>query len=189
LEEVFGYLNSATVRDKLIQAFLDAPIFPVRWRWNATRSLAVRRWVSGRRLAPHLQRMDAEDLLAVIFPDSLACFENIEGAREVPDHPLVEQTIRDCLEEAMDFDEFVELLDAIQAGAKTLIARDLREPSPLAHEILTARPYAFLDDAPAEERRTLAVQARRRVDPQSADDLGALDAAAIEKVRREAWPS
>jgi ATP-dependent Lhr-like helicase len=189
LEEVFGYLNPTTVRDKLVQAFLDAPMFPVRWRWNATRSLAVKRWVSGRRLAPHLQRMDAEDLLAVIFPDSLACFENIEGARQVPDHPLVEQTIDDCLEEAMDFDEFIEVLEAVVNGDKKLLARDLREPSPLAYEILSARPYAFLDDAPAEERRTLAVQTRRRVDPESADDLGALDQAAIDKVQEEAWPA
>ncbi len=185
---MFGYLHPETVRDKLVQAFLDAPMFPVRWRWNATRSLAVRRWVSGKRLAPHLQRMDAEDLLAVIFPDSLACFENIEGAREVPDHPLVDQTIADCLEEAMDFDEFIELLHAVTSGAKELVALDVREPSPLAHEILSARPYAFLDDAPAEERRTLAVQTRRRVDPQTADDLGALDQSAIDRVRNESWP-
>ena len=189
LEEVFQYLSPGSVRDKLVQAFLDAPMFPVRWRWNASRSLAVKRWVGGKRLAPNLQRMDAEDLLAVIFPDSLACFENIDGAREVPEHPLVDQTIRDCLEEAMDFDEFIELLEAVVGGGKRLIARDLREPSPLAHEILSARPYAFLDDAPAEERRTQAVQTRRRVDPESADDLSALDPAAIARVRDEAWPT
>ncbi len=188
LEDVFRYLRPESVRDKLVQAFLDAPMFPVRWRWNATRSLAVKRWVGGKRQAPTLQRMDAEDLLAVIFPDSVACFENIQGAREVPDHPLVEQTVRDCLEEAMDFDEFKALLAEIVDGKKSLVARDVREPSPLAHEIIAAKPYAFLDDAPLEERRTLAIQTRRLADPQSADDLSALEQAAIDRVRDEAWP-
>jgi len=189
LEEVFQYLRPDSVRDKLVQAFLDAPMFPVRWRWNATRSLAVKRWVGGKRLAPTLQRMDAEDLLAVIFPDSLACLENIQGAREVPDHPLIDQTIRDCLEEAMDFDEFKTLLQEIVDGKKSLVARDVREPSPLAHEIIAAKPYAFLDDAPLEERRTLAIQTSRLVNPHSADDLSALDESAIDRVRSEAWPS
>ena len=189
LEEVFQYLQPGSVRDKLVQAFLDAPMFPVRWRWNAARSLAVKRWVGGKRLAPALQRMDAEDLLAVIFPDSLACLENIQGAREVPDHPLVEQTIRDCLQEAMDFDEFKSLLTDVVGGHKQLVARDVREPSPLAHEIIAAKPYAFLDDAPLEERRTLAIQTRHLADPQSADDLSALDQAAIDRVRSEAWPA
>ena len=189
LEEVFQYLRPDTVRDKLVQAFLDAPMFPVRWRWNATRSLAVKRWVGGKRLAPTLQRMDAEDLLAVIFPDSLACLENIQGAREIPDHPLIDQTIRDCLEEAMDFGEFSTLLQEIVDGKKSLVSRDVREPSPLAHEIIAAKPYAFLDDAPLEERRTLAIQTSRLVDPQSADDLSALDESAIDRVRGEAWPS
>ena len=188
LEEVFQYLQPGSVRDKLVQAFLDAPMFPIRWRWNATRSLAVKRWVGGKRLAPTLQRMDAEDLLAVIFPDSLACLENIQGAREIPDHPLIDQTIRDCLQEAMDFDEFKALLTEIADGKKTLIARDVREPSPLAYEIIAAKPYAFLDDAPLEERRTLAIQTRRLADPQSADDLSALDQGAIDRVRNEAWP-
>ena len=188
LYEVFHYLCPDSVRDKLIQAFLDAPMFPVRWRWNATRSLAVKRWVGGKRLAPPLQRMDAEDLLAVIFPDSLACLENIQGSREVPDHPLVDQTIRDCLDEAMDFSEFQVLLREVVDGKKSLVARDVREPSPLAHEIIAAKPYAFLDDAPLEERRTLAIQTRRFADLQSAEDLSALDQAAIDRVQDEAWP-
>ncbi len=188
LEDVFQYLKAGSVEDKLVQAFLDAPMFPVRWRWNAARSLAIKRFVSGRRLAPQLQRMDAEDLLAVVFPDQLACFENIQGDREIPDHPLVAQTIRDCLEEAMDFEEFDQLLRAMEAGDKRLVARDVREPSPLTHEIITARPYAFLDDAAAEERRTLAIRTRRWADPESMDDLSALDGSAIERVRSEAWP-
>lgn len=188
LADVFEYLKPGSVRDKLVQAFLDAPIFPVRWRWNATRSLAIKRFVSGKRVAPQLQRMDSEDLLAVVFPDQLACLENIQGDREIPDHPLVDQTIRDCLEEAMDFPALEALLGEIAAGRKRLVARDVREASPLAHEILAAPPYAFLDDAPAEERRTLAVRTRRYADPASADDLSALDAEAITRVRQEAWP-
>ena len=188
LDEVFGYLRAATVRELLVQAFLDAPMFPTRWRWNASRALAIKRFLGGKKVPPQLQRMDAEDLLAVVFPDQLACLENIIGDREIPDHPLVAQTIRDCLEEAMDIDELESLLRDIEGDTKVLVSRDLREPSPLAHEILAARPYAFLDDAPAEERRTLAVQTRRWSGPENADDLSLLDAAAIDRVREEAWP-
>jgi ATP-dependent Lhr-like helicase len=188
-EEVFGYLRAVSVRELLTQALLDAPMFPIRWRWNAGRSLAVPRWSGGRRVPPRLQRMQAEDLVAVVFPDQLACLENVAGDREIPDHPLVAQTIRDCLEEAMDVDALEELLGAIEQGRKKLIVRELREPSPLAHEILNARPYAFLDDAPLEERRTQAVFARRWLDAESASELGRLDQAAIERVREEAWPA
>ncbi len=188
LDEVFRYLHSASVRPLLVQALLDAPMFPTRWRWNVTRALAVLRWRGGRKVPPQLQRMQAEDLVAVCFPDQLACFENISGEREIPDHPLVNQTVRDCLEEAMDIEALEALLRAIEGGEKILVARDLSEPSPLAHEILNAKPYAFLDDAPLEERRTRAVATRRWLDPADAAELGALDAAAIEKVRGEAWP-
>ena len=131
--------------------------------------------------------MESENLLAAVFPDQLACLENIAGDRVVPEHPLVQQTISDCLTEAMDFDGLAGLLERIETGAVELIARDLPEPSPLAHEILNAKPYAFLDNAPLEERRTQAVYLRRATDP-SATGLGILDPQAIEKVRAEAWP-
>ena len=188
LEEVYHYLNPATVRDILVQALLDAPMFATRWRWNSGRALAVLRFQGGKRVPPQLQRMQAEDLLSLVFPDQLACFENIQGDREIPDHPLVSETIRDCLYEAMEIERLENLLTDIQDGSIKLVARDLREPSPLAAEILNAKPYAFLDDAPLEERRTQAVIGRRWLDPTTASDLGALDLAAIDRVRDEAWP-
>jgi ATP-dependent Lhr-like helicase len=188
LDEVFRYLNSKTVREVLVQALLDAPMFPIRWRWNATRALALPRQRGGRKIPAQLQRMESENLLAAVFPDQLACLENIAGDREVPDHPLVQQTIDDCLVEAMDIDGLIDLLERIERGEIQCIARDLPEPSPLAHEILNARPYAFLDDAPLEERRTHAVYTRRASDAFAGEGLGVLDAAAIEKVCAEAWP-
>lgn len=188
LDEVYRYLQSATVKDVLIQALLDAPMFEVRWRWNATRSLAIQRNRSGKRVPPQFQRMDAEDLIAHVFPDQIACQENLTGRRDVPDHPLVNQTIDDCLTEAMDIDELIELIKKIENGELTLIAKDLREPSPFAQEIINARPYAFLDDAPFEERRTNAIRNRSWSDPSDKADYSLLDAAAIERVREEAWP-
>src|SRR5262245_11881136 len=163
-------------------------MFNIRWRWNATRALAIPRWRSGSKVAPQLQRMAAEDLLALVFPDQLACAENLTGPIQIPAHPLVEQTVRDCLEEAMDIRGLEALLRSIERGERRLIAREMNEPSPLAQEILTAKPYAFLDDAPAEERRTLAVINRRFLDAETAADLGRLDQAAIDRVREEAWP-
>src|SRR3989440_22709 len=188
LEEVFRYLNPKTVRDLLVQALLDAPMFTIRWRWNATRSLAVPRFRGGTKIAAPLQRMESENLLAAVFPDQLACLEHIVGDREIPDHPLVKQTIDDCLTEAMDIDGLEEVLRKIENGEIRCIARDLPEPSSLASEILNARPYAFLDNAPLEERRTQAVYTRRAYERNGSDGLGILDAAAIEKVQREAWP-
>ncbi|HST30343.1 MAG TPA: DEAD/DEAH box helicase [Chthoniobacterales bacterium] len=188
LEEVFHYLNSKTVRDLLVQALLDAPMFTIRWRWNATRSLAVPRFRGGSKLAAPLQRMESENLLAAVFPDQLACLEHIVGDREIPNHPLVKQTIDDCLTEAMDIDGLEEVLRKIENKEIRCIARDLPEPSPLASEILNARPYAFLDNAPLEERRTQAVYTRRASERNNGDGLGLLDAAAIEKVETEAWP-
>ncbi|SAK89202.1 Lhr family helicase [Caballeronia ptereochthonis] len=188
LDEVWRYLKPATAEHVLIQALLDAPLFGVRWRWNATNALALPRYTGGRKVAPQLQRMKSEDLLAAVFPDQVACAENLAGEREVPVHPLVEQTIDDCLHDAMDSDAWLALLKRIETGAVQLFTRELPAPSPLAAEILSARPYAFLDDAPIEERRTQAVLARRWTDPQSADDLGALDLEAIASVREEAWP-
>jgi ATP-dependent Lhr-like helicase len=188
LEEVARYLSSKTVRPLLVQALLDAPMFGARWRWNGTVALALLRMRGGRKVAPQLQRMAAEDLIASVFPDQIACGENIVGDREIPDHPLVRQTIDDCLHEAMDIDGLEQLLAAMERGAVQVVARDLTQPSPLALEILAARPYAFLDDAPIEERRTQAVLARRWMDPQTASDLGKLDADAIARVRDEVWP-
>ncbi|PYK97632.1 MAG: ATP-dependent DNA helicase [Verrucomicrobia bacterium] len=188
LEEVFRYLNSKTVRELLVQALLDAPMFPIRWRWNATRALALPRQRGGRKLPAPLQRMEAENLIASVFPDQLACLENIAGDREIPDHPLVRQTVEDCLTEAMDIDGLIELLKQIESGTVECIARDLPEPSPLAHEILNAKPYAFLDNAPLEERRTQAVYTRRASESSADRELGILDAAAIERVCEEAWP-
>lgn len=188
LESVFRFLHPASAREVLVQALLDSPLFQSRWRWNATRALAIQRFRGGKRVPPQFQRSDSDDLLALVFPDQVACFENIEGEREVPDHPLVNQTIYDALNEAMDIDGLLALLEGIQRGEIECIARDLREPSPIAHEILTARPYAFLDDVPFEERRTQSVMLRRFLDPEKASDLGALDPAIIELIVREAQP-
>ncbi|MDR3447407.1 DEAD/DEAH box helicase [Dyella sp.] len=188
LEEVSRYLHSNTAEHVLIQALLDAPLFPVRWRWNATTALALPRFQGGKKVPPQLQRMKSEDLLATVFPDQVACLENIVGEREIPDHPLVNQTLHDCLREAMDIDGLLHILRGLEEGSITVVARDLAAPSPLAGEVLTAAPYAYLDDAPLEERRTQAVQSRRWSDPESADDLGRLDPEAIASVREEAWP-
>jgi ATP-dependent Lhr-like helicase len=188
LGDVFRYLHPNSVQDVLVQALLDAPMFQLRWRWNATISLALLRSRGGRRVPPQIQRMEADDLLAAVFPDAAACLENIAGDREIPDHPLVRQTVADALHEAMDLDGLVALLRRIHAGEISCLARDVPEPSPLTHEILNARPYAFLDDAPLEERRAQAVATRRASEPTTAAELGALDPAAIARVREEAWP-
>ena len=186
LADVFRYLHPATVQEILIQAFLDAPVFATRWRWNTTVSLAVPRSRGGKKVPPQLQRMQADDLMAAVFPDAAACLENIPGDRQVPDHPLVSQTIRDCLEEAMDIGGLVTLLGRIHRGELRLVSRDTPEPSVFSHEIITARPYAFLDDAPLEERRVHAVQSRRG----GGDDasFAALDPEAIARVVEEAEP-
>ncbi|HEX8616794.1 MAG TPA: DEAD/DEAH box helicase [Thermoanaerobaculia bacterium] len=188
LADVFRYLHPATARDVLVQAFLDAPVWQTRWRWNTTVSLAVPRNRNGKKVAPQLQRTIADDLMAAVFPDAAACFENIGGDRQIPDHPLVNQAVRDCLEEAMDFAGLANVLTRIHANELQLVARDTVEPSPLSHEILNAKPYAFLDDAPLEERRTQAVYTRRAGDTSGANELGALDLAAIARVRDEERP-
>jgi ATP-dependent Lhr-like helicase len=188
LEEVWGYLSPDNVTQVLTQALLDSPMFDIRWRWNATRALAILRQSGGRRVPPQFQRMRSEDLLALTFPDKLACLENIPGDREIPDHPLVRQTIEDCLTEAMDIDGLRRLLEGIATGEIKVTVKDLVEASPFSQEILNARPYAFLDDVPLEERRTRAVRARRWIDPEEAARFGRLDARAIEAVKEEAWP-
>jgi ATP-dependent Lhr-like helicase len=188
LQQLSRFLSSASVEQVLIQALLDAPLFTTRWRWNATISLAIKRSRAGKKTPAPLQRMAAEDLIAVVFPDQLACAENLSGEREIPDHPLVRQTLFDSLHEAMDLDGLVALLTAMERGEVQVLARDLPQPSVLAQEILNARPYAYLDDAPLEERRTQAVSSRSWLDPESAAQFGQLDAAAIEAVRNEARP-
>ncbi|MGH7251363.1 MAG: Lhr family helicase, partial [Nitrospiraceae bacterium] len=188
LESVFGFLRAETVREVLIQAILAAPMFASRWRWNATRALALLRFANGRRVPPQIQRMRAEDLLAAVFPSALACRENQPGEVTVPGHPLVQETVRDCLTEAMDVDGLTALLRRIERGEIRCLALDTPSPSPFCHEILNANPYAYLDDAPLEERRARAVEMRRSLPPELAGDLGALDPAAIAEVAEESWP-
>ena len=188
LAEAARYLHSNSVRQVLIQALCAAPMFEVRWRWDAGIALALPRFRGGKKIPPQIARMNAEDLLASVFPDQVACAENLPGEIEIPDHPLVRQTIRDCLEDAMDIDEFEALLRRLESGDIRIVANDLTEPSPLALEALSARPYAYLDDAPLEERRTQAVMSRRWLDPTDAADIGKLDPDAIARVRSEAWP-
>jgi ATP-dependent Lhr-like helicase len=188
LGDVARYLNAKNVRQALIQAMLTAPMFATRWRWVAGVALALPRFRAGKKVPPQITRMHAEDLMAAVFPDQVACAENLVGEREAPDHPLTNQAIDDCLHEAMDIDGLERLLARIEAGEIEIVACELTQPSPLALEALTARPYAYLDDAPLEERRTQAVMARRWQDPQGASELGRLDPEAIERVRAEAWP-
>ena len=188
LEDVARFLHSGTAQDVLVQALLDAPLFAARWRWNATNALALPRFAGGKKVPPQLQRMKSEDLLATVFPDQVACLENIVGDREVPPHPLVEQTLHDCLQEAMDTEGWLAVLRRLESGEIRMIARDLTAPSAFAAAALNAAPYAFLDDAPLEERRTQAVHARRHGGGEGARDLAVLDAAAIAQVREDAWP-
>ena len=187
LEVVFHFLQPATVEDVLTQAMLPSPMFGARWRWNASRALAVLRFAGGKKVPPPILRMRSDDLLAAVFPDQVACAENLSGEIRIPQHPLVDETIRDCLHEAMDIDGLRELVAGIEAGTIGTHAIDTAEPSPLGHEILNANPYAFLDDAPLEERRARAVQLRRTLGDDGGE-MGALDEAAIREVADEAWP-
>ena len=187
LEVVFRFLNVDTVEAVLTQALLDAPMFTARWRWNVSRALAVLRFADGRKVPPPIQRMRSDDLLASVFPDQAACAENLVGDIRIPDHPLVDETIRDCLHEAMDVTGLQAVLAAIDRGEIRTVAIDTAEPSPFSHEILNANPYAFLDDAPLEERRARAVQMRRTLGPE-AGEIGALDPLAIDEVADESWP-
>jgi len=188
LELVFEFLKPQTVEHVLTQAMLDAPMFNARWRWNASRALAIPRFRGGRRVPPPIQRMRAEDLLASVFPDQVACAENLTGEIRIPDHPLVEETIDNCLHEAMDLDGLTRLLEDMESGAIRKVAIDNAEPSPFSHEILNANPYAYLDDAPLEERRARAVQLRRTLRSDPSGGAGILDPAAIATVAAESWP-
>ena len=190
LEEVFDYLHPDSVREVLIQALLPAPMFATRWRWNVTRSLVVERFQGGKRVPPPLLRMRADDQLALAFPEVVACGETLPpGDLPIPtDHPLVHQTLEDCLHEAMDVDGLVRVLRGLRDGSIRRVAVDTPDPSLFSCGILNAMPYAFLDDAPLEERRTQAVLQRRVLDPERADHIGALDPDAVARVREEVWP-
>jgi ATP-dependent Lhr-like helicase len=188
LEVVFEFLTPQTLEHVLTQALLDSPMFTVRWRWNLSRALAVLRFSFGRKTPPPIQRMRAEDMRAAVFPDQAACAENLDGEIRIPDHPLVKETIENCLYEAMDLAGLRSLIEGIGKGRVRTVAIDTAEPSPFCHEILNANPYAFLDDAPLEERRTRAVQMRRTLSADMVEGPGALDAEAIAQVADEAWP-
>ena len=190
LEEVYGYLSAQTVRALLIQAVLDAPMFATRWRWNVSRALLAPRAPGGKRLAPPIQRMRADDLLAAAFPDAVACGENLPpGDIEVPvGHPMVDQTIEDCLTEAMDIDALEALLRQLGAGLIETHCVDTAAPSPFARGALAIGPYGFLDDGALEERRVQAVTSGRRRDQRTDADLGTLAPTAVERARREVWP-
>jgi ATP-dependent helicase Lhr and Lhr-like helicase len=188
LEIVFEFLRPATVEEVLTQALLPAPMFTARWRWNAARALTIPRYSGGRKTPPPLQRMRADDLMAAVFPDQAACPENLSGEVRVPDHPLVRETIANCLHEAMDLSGLQRLLGGLHEGAIGTVAIDTPEPSPFSHEILNANPYAYLDDAPLEERRARAVAMRRTLPEDYAEGAGALDSEAIAQVAAEAWP-
>ena len=187
LEVVFRFLQPATVEDVLTQAMLPSPMFGARWRWNASRALAILRFAGGKKVPPPILRMRSDDLLAAVFPDQVACAENLSGEVRIPHHPLVDETIRDCLHEAMDLDGLRDLITGIEDGTIATHAIDTAEPSALGHEILNANPYAFLDDAPLEERRARAVQLRRTLGDDGRE-IGALDETAIREVADEAWP-
>jgi ATP-dependent helicase Lhr and Lhr-like helicase len=187
LPNVARFLSSKTVEDVLSQAVLTSPMFATRWRWNLNRALAVLRFRGGKKNPPPIQRMESDDLMAAVFPTLAACQENVSGPIVIPDHPLVRQTMHDCLHEAMDIDGLKRLVRGLETGAVRAHFRDTTEPSPLAQEILNGRPYTFLDEAPLEERRTRAVQLRRGA-PVDAADLGRLDPDAVERVRAEARP-
>jgi ATP-dependent Lhr-like helicase len=189
LTDVFEFLHPDSVESVLVQAVLQAPLFGTRFRWSATRALALSRYQTGGRVPPHLQRARAEDLLAAVFPAQVGCQDNHGGAEvEPPDHPLVHEALRDCLTEALDVEGLKTVLRALRAGEIRTVARDLPEPSPLAHALLNSQPYTFLDDAPLEERRARAVQVRRALPAEDAAGLGALDASAIEQVVADARP-
>jgi ATP-dependent helicase Lhr and Lhr-like helicase len=188
LADVFQFLSTETVQEVLEQAALQSPIFNTRFRWDAGRALALLRYQGGKKVPPQIQRMRAEDLMASVFPQAAACQDNIDGDIEIPDHPLVREVMKDVLTEAMDLDGLKDVLNGISSGAIKTIAVDTPVPSQFSHEILNANPYAYLDDAPLEERRARAVQMRRMMPESVLQEVGRLDNEAIDQVRDEAWP-
>src|SRR5438067_408065 len=188
LADVFNFLRAETVEPVLRQAALLSPIFGTRWRWDANRSLALLRFQGGKKVPPQIQRIRSDDVLASVFPDVAACQENVHGPIELPDHPLVREVMKDVLHEAMDLDGLKKVLEEIHGGAVRCVAVDTPVPSVFSHEILNANPYAYLDDAPLEERRARAVEMRRVLPESVLEEVGKLDPAAIAQVREEAWP-
>src|SRR5438067_1490557 len=189
LESIFDFVHPARVDEVLTQAAMQAPMFGVRWRWNATRSLALLRHSGGKKVPFNILRMRSDDLLAQVFPAQVACQDNATpGPLEPVDHPLVNETLRDCLHEAMDLDGVKVFLEKIASRTQRMVDHDIHKTSPLAHEVLNSAPWAYLDDAPLEERRSRAVSIRRTLDPQQAREIGALDPEAIAEVRAQAWP-
>ena len=187
LDDAFTWVNPRNVATLVEKSIFYVPLFPTRWRWNASRALAIPRQRNGKRVPPFLQRMKADDLMAAVFPAQVGCQEHVDVPLSLPDHPLMRQTRDDCLYEAMDVRGLEGVLARVEAGEIRLHAIDTVEPSPMAHEIVSGRPYTYLDDAPIEERRTRAVTLRRTL-PASAQDLAALSPDAIARVRDEAWP-
>ncbi len=188
LADVFHFLHAASVEPLLEQAVLTSPIFATRWRWVAGRSLALLRFMGGEKVPPPIQRMRSDDLLAAVFPQAMACQENISGDIEIPDHPLARETMKDALTEAMDVAGLKVVLENIAAGRIRCLAVETPVPSQFSHEILNANPYAYLDDAPLEERRARAVEMRRMLPEAVLSEIGRLDPAAIAEIREEAWP-
>ncbi|MBS1821718.1 MAG: DEAD/DEAH box helicase [Acidobacteria bacterium] len=188
LSDVFHFLTEHTAKELLEQASLASPIFKTRWRWAANRSLQLLRNSKGKRIPPQIQRTRSEDLLASVFPQAAACFENIEGDIQIPDHPLVDEVMKDVLGEAMDLEGLIEVLRGIKDGSIRCLAVDTPVPSQFAHELLNANPYAFLDEAGLEERRARAVSLSRALPASVLEEAGRLDQAAIEEIRRECWP-
>jgi len=187
LEEAYDWVKPGNVEEAVHSSVFYIPMFPTRWRWNATRALAVPRMRGGKWVPPFVQRMRADDLMAAVFPEQVGCQEHMTEPLRLPDHPLMQQTMHDCLFEAMDVENLRHVLERVEAGEIRYHAKDTIEPSPMAHEIITGKPYTYLDDAPIEERRTRAITLRRGL-PENARDLAALDADAIAAVADEAWP-
>ncbi|RMX20985.1 DEAD/DEAH box helicase [Legionella jordanis] len=189
LADVFNFLHPNSIKEVLTQAILQSPLFPTRWRWVAVRSLALLRFRNGRKVPPNILRMLADDLLAAVFPDAAACQDNLAGKEiELPDHPLIVETMKDALTEALDIEGFKKVLHGINNGSIKCLAVDTAIPSVFSHEILNANPYAFLDDAPLEERRARAVEMRRVLPESILKEVGTLDQAAIAEVQQQAWP-
>src|ERR1700689_4278760 len=188
LSDVFHFLTTETVTELLEQASIASPIFKTRWRWDASRSLQLLRFQKGKKVAPQIQRIRSDDLLASVFPQAAACFENIEGDIQIPDHPLVREVMQDVLQEAMDLEGLIQVLRGIQDGSIRCLAVDTPVPSQFAHELLNANPYAFLDEAGLEERRARAVSLRGTIPASVLQEAGRLDPRAIDTVRSECWP-
>jgi len=188
LEALFKMLNPDNVAQLLEQALIAVPMFQIRWRWNLTRSLVVLRQQNGKRVPPHMQRFRSDDIMAAVFPETVGCLENHSGEVEIPDHPLVRQTMHDCLHEALDLNGLIGLLERVRKGEVRFVGRDTREASPFSYELINANPYAFLDGAPLEERRVRAVATRRTLSADELRDLAQLDPQAVAQVRAEAWP-